>query len=664
MCSLPYLRTQFTATPCIREAGKILLHRTNLTLLLLSVLLLSACGPKKEVAIVVPVTPAVEEHPFRRLAVPPQTAGEIQDLLELARVYNETDSALAGLSELARLAPPPLNEEAAFRRVELLLEFQYPEGPAEAERLIEQFPLHALVPYARSWLARWWSDIGDDQQTLAEYVKLLKHPRLTRELAEESLDSGAPIAQRLPEWESIQWFLAAADIDTGRKEHWLRSAAGRASLETIIRLHDEKLLIEKANIAFYLHAARIRLMSGEIDEVRVIAGLLSASMPGHPVTRKVEGWASGITQQTTIGVLLPLTGKYAHYGEEALRGIRLALAAEAYGDKVELRVEDTGDDATQAVGAYNRLISDGSAWIIGPLLADHTEALLPYLEPDVPVISLTNQTRVAEASSGLFIHTLAREVQASYMAEFAWQQEARKVVVLRGDSPGEAQEADAFIETFEKLGGEVVEQLVLEVTSDNLDNRPDLQALRERSDNEELLAELDEDIALLSAETELEIRMPINFDAVYLAMPGRRVAALAGQLAYVDISGIPLYGSNRWQDDHLLDDRGRYLSRARFSSINFPAGDGNAVRQMLRSYRETWGAGKPGRLFGMAYDSVLIAAVLGSRLGLNGRDAFNGLQDSEGFPGLTGHVRFDDKGVGRKEFEIFTIRRGKLTPAG
>jgi ABC-type branched-subunit amino acid transport system substrate-binding protein len=645
------------------EAGKTSLHCIGLALLLLSALLLNACAPKKEVAVITPVEPAVE-HPFKRLATPPQTAREIQDLLELARVYNETESALAGLSELAELAPPPMNEEAAFRRVELLLEFQYPEGPAEAEYLIEQFPLHALVPYTHSWLAKWWNNLGDDRQVLAEYVKLLKHPRLTRELAEESLDNGTPIAQRLPEWESIQWFLAAADVDTNRKEYWLRLAANRASIESITRLHNEELLIEKENITFYLYAARIRLMSGDIDEVRTIAGLLSVSMPFHATTRKIEGWASGITKQTTIGILLPLTGKYAHYGEKALRGIRLALATETYGDKVYLRIEDTGDDAMRAVSAYKQLISDGSDWIIGPLLTEHTEALLPYLEPHVPVISLANQTRIAEASPGLFIHTLARDIQASYMANFAWQQEARKVVVLHGNSLSESQEADAFIRTFENLGGEVVEQLMLEVSIDNPDSRPDLQALRERSDDEELLAELDEDVALLSAETELEIRMPINFDAVYLAMPGKRVASLAGQLAYVGISGVPLYGSNRWQDSHLLDDRGRYLSKSRFSNISFPASDNDAVRRMLRSYREIWGADKPGKLFGMAYDSVLIAAVLGSRLGLTGRDAFNGLQDSEGFPGLTGHVRFDEQGVGHKEFEIFTIKRGKLTPAG
>ncbi len=633
--------------------------RAGLVLLLLVTLLLGACGPKKEMppAVVKPVQP----HPFTRLAPPPQSAREIQALLELARVYNEIDMALTGLEELASMAPPPINEEAAFRRVELMLEFLYPQAPIEAEQLVQQFPMHALTPYVHAWLAKWWINQNHDARALEAFIHVLRHPRLTRELAEEALNSAMPIVQRAPEKEAVAWLLTAAEIDFGRQEYWLRAAANKASLDTIIQLHQEKRLEQEAIKIFYLHAARVRLMSGQMEELRSIADILSAEMPYDAITRKVEAWASGITQHVTIGVLLPLSGKYARFGEEALRGIRLAIANEAYADKVDLRIEDSASHTDGAIHAYQQLVTSGCDWIIGPLLSEHTEALLPHLAPHIPVISLANQTRIAEASPGLFIHTLAKTVQAAYMAEFAWQQGARKVVVLSSNNSGAISEAEAFVSTFEQLGGEVAEQLVLE---DTIDHRSELQALRERSDDEELLAELDEDIALLSAETELEIRMPVNFDAIYIALPGKHVATLAGQLAYVDINETPLYGSSRWQDGHLLDDRGRYLATSRFASINFPVADGNTVRRMLSSYREAWGAGKPGKLFGMAYDSVLIAAVLGSRLGLHGRDAIQGLHDAEGFPGLTGHVRFDKNGVGRKEFEVFTIKRGKLVPAG
>ncbi|MDX8403792.1 MAG: penicillin-binding protein activator [Mariprofundaceae bacterium] len=569
--------------------------------------------------------------------------------------------ALAGLDELARLAPVPINEEAAFRRVELMLEFQNPQAVMEAEQLLEMYPVHALAPYTHAWLAKWWIAQNNDAEALNAFIHVLKHPRLTRELAEEALNSATPIAQRAPEKEAVYWLLSAAEIDLNRQEHWLRAAANRASLDTIIQLQQERRLDGIALKTFYLHAARVRLMSGLIDEVRTIADILSAEMPYDAITRKVEAWASGITQHVTIGVLLPLSGEYAHFGAKALRGIRLAIANEAYADKVELNIEDSESNRDGAIRAYKHLVSSGSEWIIGPLLSEHTEALLPHLVPYIPVISLANQVKSAESSRALFIHTLAKSVQAAYMADFAWQQGTRKIVVLSDSSSGAADETETFINTFEKLGGEVVEYLMLE---EAVDNRSELQELRERTDDEELLAELDEDIALLSAETELEIRMPVNFDAVYIVLSGKRVAALAGQLAYVDINDMPLYGSSRWQGKNLLDDRGRYLSTSRFININFPATDNNRVRRMMNLYRETWGVEKPGKLFGMAYDSVLIAAVLGSRLGLRGRDAIKGLYDDEGFPGLTGHVRFDKNGVGQKEFGVFTIKRGKLSPAG
>ncbi len=644
---------------CNRGVEKSSRFRITLLFLVLATLLIGACGPKKDVS--TGPAKAAQEHPFTRLSTPPQSSREIQALLELARIHNEIDMALTGLEELSSLAPPPINEEAAFRRVELMLEFQYPQAVTEAEKLLAAYPLHALAPYAYTWMARWWISQNNDAQTLDAFIQVLKHPRLTRELAEEALNNATPVAQRAPEQEALDWLFTAAEIDINRQEHWLRAAANKASIDSIKGIHQTPRLGPDALKSFYLHAARIRLMSGQIDEVRVISDILATSAPNDAVTRKVEAWASGITQHVTIGVLLPLSGKFARYGEEALRGIRLAIANESYAKTIDLRIADSESESSAAIRGYQKLVAGGCEWIVGPLVSEHTEALLPYLVSHVPVISLANQISVAEASPRLFVHSLAKSVQAAYMAEFAWQQGARKVVVLSEAAGDGGDEAEAFISTFEKLGGEIAEHLFLD---DITDNRPELQALREKTDDEELLAELDDDIALLSAETELEVRMPLNFDAVYIALPGKRVSVLAGQLAYVDISGIPIYGSSRWQDGHLLDDRGRYLSRSRFANVSFPVAENNSVRRMLRAYRETWGSGEPGKLFGMAYDSVLIAAVLGSRLGLNGRDGIKGLHDVDGFPGLTGHVHFDESGVGRKEFDVFTIKRGQLIPAG
>jgi len=629
--------------------------------LCLAVALLSACAPKKA------AKPGVEvparEHPFTRLARPPQSAAAIQALMQQARAGGDVDAVLTELGIMAREAPPPLNEEAAFRRGELLLEFQYPDAPAATNAVIAQFPNHALVPYAHMWLARWWLEREDDVRVLAHLVMVLKHERLTRELAEEALGLGPSVAHQAPEWEAVQWYFAAAQADSSGRDSWYRAAANRASMETIIRLRTAGQLQGEAAEAFYLHAARNRLMVGRMDEVKQIADFIAEDAGYTQAARTIRAWASGLTRSATIGVLLPLSGEYASYGREALRGIRMAVASLQYGDNITLRIEDTASNPETCAAAYRHLASEQASIVIGPLLAENTEALLPYLKPNLPVISMTNRIELAAAARPLFVHSLSPSAQALFMANYAWQQGVRRVVVVQGRDAGEAREADLFAGAFEALGGEVADRL--ELPDGDIDFRPLLREMRARTDDEELLAELDEELALLMAEENMEIRMPVNFDGMYLALPGKRVALLAGQLAYVDIRGVPLYGSSRWQDEHLLDDKGRYLSSARFASISFPYGDTLAFRKTRFLYREAWGGrDEPGKLTGLAYDTLLIAAVLTSRLGLYGRDAVQGLRDPEGFPGLTGHVRFDEEGVGQKTPDVFTIWHRRIVPAG
>lgn len=626
-----------------------------LLLILLAGALLTACGPKKD------VSTGTKPHQLR-LAMPPQSSQAIQNIMLQARESGDPADALELLDELAATAPVPLNEEAMFRRVELMLEFLYPEAESEARLLLANYPNHALAPYTHFWVANWQLAQQMETQAFYELMQVLVHPRLTRELADQSLELGTPLTQRVSETDALEWFFTAARIDPLRQDHWLRMAASRASIQTITQLHQQQRLRNKPFSDFYLHAARLRLMNGNIDEVKAIAALLATDMPYDPITRKIESWASGELHSVSIGVMLPLTGKYARFGQEALRGIRLAMAKEQQGNRVTLYVEDTGAGVEAAIAAYKKLAYSDVDWIIGPLLADHTEALLPHMRSDLPVISLTSQVGLAEVARNLFIHSLSRTTQATYMAEHAWQQGARKMVVIAGTNGSETKEAKAFSERFTALGGEVVEQM--ELDENDIDYRQLLIEMRSRTDNEELLAELDEELWLFTAETELEIRVPVYFDAVYVALPGKRVASLAAQLAYVGVSRIPYYGSSRWQDGHLLDDRGRYLSSARFAYITFPEGNSPELNRVKADYLGAWGRGTPGKLFGMAYDSVAIAAVISGRLGLTGRDAMKALHDLEGFPGLTGHVRFDEQGVGIKSFDLFKVRRGKIVPAG
>ena len=601
---------------------------------------------------------------FTRLAPPPETAAEIQTLMLRARSGEDIQPIFAEFDRLVLEGEPLISEEAMFRKAQLMLELQLPDALEATQAVIGQYPDHALVPYAHFWLAKYWMGLDESERALEEMGKALGHARLTRELADQMLSLGSSLALDVPEKDAMNWLMTAATVDQGGRDSWLRLAARRASPATIELIHADGSLPVELMASFDLHAARKYLMVGDMAAVRQIASLLGTYLPTSPEAAQVSAWATGEMHEARIGVMLPLSGEYARYGEGALRGIRMALAGMISGEKVSLLVEDTGGNADQAVQAYQRLESEHIDMIIGPLLADSTQALLPHLRSDLPVLSLTGRTDLVSASPALFTHTLSPLAQVEFMARYTWQQGAQRVVIIADDdNNGMLLEAARFKMAFEALGGEVMETLKLQPGS--LDYRSSLRQLRYETDDEELLAELDEDMALLTPEMDFEITMPVHFDAMYMAMEGKKVALMAGQLAFTGITDVPIYGSSRWLDGHLLDDRGRYLSRVRFAGSNAVTGrDDSAMRQLNFMYREAWGVGKPSELTALAYDTLLIATVMTSRLGLKGKGIIRELHDIEGFPGVTGHVRFDGAGVGQKMLDVYGIMKGKIVPAG
>ena len=611
-----------------------------------------------------PKKPPVEVAPqgLQRLAPPPESAAQIQTLMQQARSGGDVNAVLAELDRLATEAPAPINEEAVFRKAQLMLELQLPGGYEAAEAAITAMPMHALAPYAIFWQAKYLLDQQQYPETLAALGRVLRHPRLTRELADDVLSLGPSVALQVPEEDAVRWLLAAADIDTGGRDGWLRAAARRASVDTLAHLNADRTLSADLLIGLDTNAARIRLMTGNTAEVEQIFVLMRTYFPGSPDLGQLQAWASGEIQVTTVGVMLPLSGTYARFGEQALRGIRLALASLESGGRVSLLIEDTAGDPAKAIAAYQQMLDAHVAIVVGPLLAETTQALVPYLKPEVPVISMTSQVNLAQASPSLFVHTLSPLAQVQFVANYARQQGASRMVVINQDRPDAKLEGDMFTTAFEQLGGEVSYRLQL--PADTVDDRPLLRQMRAETDDEELLAELDEDLALFSPETDMEIRMPTNFDAIYLALRGKDVALLAGQLVYADITGLPMYGSSRWNDGHLLDDRGRYLSTARYVSVDEAGADSSRMSRLRLMYREAWGDEQPSELALLANDTMLIATMVTARLGMHGREIARGLQDPVGFPSLTGQVTFDASGVGQKKLDIFMIRHGQEVPAG
>ena len=80
-----------------------------------------------------------------------------------------------------------------------------------------------------------------------------------------------------------------------------------------------------------------------------------------------------------IGVILPLTGSGAIYGDDLLRGIELAYEESPLKDKIELIIEDDAADVTKGINALNNLAFKGVDIVIGGIMSNVANGLLPIV---------------------------------------------------------------------------------------------------------------------------------------------------------------------------------------------------------------------------------------------------------------------------------------------
>ncbi|MDX8387098.1 MAG: penicillin-binding protein activator [Ghiorsea sp.] len=586
----------------------------------------------------------------------------IEQLVAQAQQEKPETLALDQLYTLSQDFSLPLENQghAAYRYAELLFTFENSNAFTVFENTLSTWGDHTLTPKAHVFLAEQWLLVENNEAAIHEFTAAFGQASMDEYTLATIINDTQPILGDVSESSAIQWMLTVSMFDIDNRELWLQQAAKYSTLEYVLQLRQSDQPILPVQADYYRYVARERLMVGDYHAVRIIAKILDMDMPDSEAAVVVKTWAENEGELTVVGVLLPLSGKYAVYGQQALKGIRLAMSRPDFEDHIILRIQDTAGNTDTTISAYQNMASQGVQWVIGPLLSENTAALAPFLFEHIPVIALSNQVQLASTSPSLFIHSLAKTVQAGFMAHYAHKQGIERVVIIHDDRHSANEEAAAFAQTFISDGGEIIDTLLLK---DRVyDNRPDLVRMRSQTDDEELLASLDIDLNLFSPEREFDIKMPLNMDAIYIATSGKKLSVLAGQMAYSDINNVQLYGSYRWFDGHLMDDDGRYLSRAKFATpITSLSQPDQAILDVHNQYRVIWAEGNNiAPLFAIAYDTAMNIAALGTRLGLEGEDAIQVLSTTTSFPAISGNYYFDANGVSQKTFAVQTIRKGEI----
>ena len=133
-------------------------------------------------------------------------------------------------------------------------------------------------------------------------------------------------------------------------------------------------------------------------------------------------------EAVSIGAVLPLSGKFAAFGNKALQGAELAIekynSTEA-GKKrpVRLLIKDSKGMPKMAEKAVSELNVDGVDVIIGPILATTADAAAKKAqELKIPIITMTQKEGITGIGGWVFSNGMTNAAQAKGLVDYASRQ--------------------------------------------------------------------------------------------------------------------------------------------------------------------------------------------------------------------------------------------------
>lgn len=307
------------------------------------------------------------------------------------------------------------------------------------------------------------------------------------------LDRAYVLSRQFP-----RWFPGSEHLS----EAMLAGAAGLADGERpdqAIEVLAELAAAQATSAQRQVTVDRARQLAATLDDAVLLR--LAGELAGTPVApvlvaqrearRLTDQPAPTVTARSgRIGVLVPLTGRYARFGNAYQAAVRLAGAAvppiapsgipAADPAGWQFVLEDSEGDVVAAALAARRLITEQHCQVlIGALLSAPTAtAALVADQHGVPLVSPSaTHERLGALSDQVVQTNLTGRLEAEILAQLAREVLLKeRFAIIRPDSPEGLSQAEAFATAVARLGGLVVREVVYDPAA--IDFRTQIQALR------------------------------------------------------------------------------------------------------------------------------------------------------------------------------------------
>lgn len=343
--------------------------------------------------------------------------------------------------------------------------------------------------------------------------------------------------------------------------------------------------------------------------------------------------ASGDTIK--IGGLAPLTGVVAQYGEAVNNAILLAVEdinknGGINGQQIEYVCYDEKGDVTEALNAYNKLVSEGVVAIIGDVTSKPSIAVAEKAAGDfMPLISASaTASEVTEAGENVFRACFIDPFQGQLMASYAKNKLSATSAAILYDS------ADAYssgiADAFEAAAAENGITITTKESyqSGDVDFNAQLTKIKEGSPD--------------------VLMVPVYYSDVALIAKSARDMGITSKLL----------GADGWdgvleQDATVAD----ALVDSYFCSQYSAESTDENLQAFLKRYKEAYG--KDANMFAvLGYDAMNIMAQAIQTAGSTDAQAIVDALKATNYSGLTGVTTFDENRNPVREAIILTIADG------
>jgi branched-chain amino acid transport system substrate-binding protein len=563
---------------------------------------------------------------------------------------------------------------------------QYGEALSLLQQALKAFPLNGRRAEIHLLIAKIYYYLGKHQESRQTALRWLE---LYRDYPKKApvyylLGQNALELNEYPR--TLYWWLKVLESPSISET---RRQAVRSHLTDLISKATDEQLEEMATYAkgsdlivpIYSRLGTSFLRSDRLDEAREAAMEILRLAPEEEWITKGKELLEEIDERlrvnlNVVGCLLPLSGPFAIYGQEVLRGLELGLGLLQEGTgsplSMELAVRDTEGDPQRAVEALRELKEDEKAiLVIGPLISRVAEAIADKAEESgIPIITLSPSEGITDRGEMVFQNSLGQEDQLrSLTNKVIDEMGLKRFAILYPENPYGRYCMNLFWDKVEAKGGVI--NAVEAYDPQGTDFTTEIKKMvglfypRPNTDMDEERGELEaRNPDIEGEESEEEPEPIIDFDAVFIPDSHQGAALIASQLAYHDVVGVTLLGTNLWNSKELVEIAGRYVRGAIFPSGFFPGSGYPGVEEFVEQYGSSFGQ-EPGLLAAMGYDTIRIVKEIlkeSSERIKTRSDLRAALAESRTFKSVTGTMSFDERRRAKRDPLLLTVSGGHFLP--